>query len=59
MRVLFSAAQIAARFDELAVKIARSIPAEFVMVGLLKGAVVYVADLVRALARAGAAPKSS
>jgi len=56
MRVLFSAAEIAARVDALAGEIARTIPAEFVIVGLLKGAAVFVADLVRALDRAGARP---
>src|SRR5271169_3954548 len=56
MRVLFSAAEIAARVDALAGEIARIIPAELVIVGLLKGAAVFVADLVRALDRAGARP---
>ena len=54
MRVLFSAAEIAARVDALAGEIARTIPAEFVIVGQLKGAAVFVADLVRALDRDGA-----
>ena len=57
MLVLFSAAEIAARVDALAAEIARTIPAGFVMVGLLKGAVVFVADLARALDRAGARPE--
>lgn len=56
MRVLFSAAEIAARVDALAGEIACIIPAEFVIVGLLKGAAVFVADLVRALDRAGGRP---
>ena len=59
MRVLFSAAEIAARVDALAGEIARIIPAEFVIVGLLNGAAVFVADLVRALDRAGTRPGSS
>ena len=57
MRVLFSAAEIAARVDTLAAEIARTIPADFVMIGLLKGAAVFVADLIRALDRAGARPE--
>ena len=57
MRVLFTAAEIAARVDVLAAQIARTIPADFVMVGLLKGAAVFVADLARALDRAGARPE--
>ena len=57
MRVLFSAAEIAARVDTLAGEIAHTLPADFVMVGLLKGATVFVADLARALDRAGARPE--
>jgi hypoxanthine phosphoribosyltransferase len=57
MRILFSAAEIAARVDTLAAAIARTIPDDFVMVGILKGAVVFVADLARALDRAGARPE--
>lgn len=57
MRVLFSAAEIAARVDALAAEIARTIPDDFVIIGVLKGAAVFVADLVRALDRAGARPE--
>ena len=57
MRVLISATEIAVRVDALAVEIARTIPGEFVIVGMLKGAAVFVADLVRALDRAGAKPE--
>ena len=53
MRVLFSAAEIAVRVDTLAAEITRTIPDDFVMVGLLKGAVVFVADLARALEQPG------
>ena len=49
--------EIAARVDALAMEIARTIPADFVMVGLLKSAAVFVADLARALDRAGARPE--
>jgi hypoxanthine phosphoribosyltransferase len=49
VRVLFTAAEIAARVDALAAR--RTIPNDFVMVGLLKGAAVFVADLARAGAR--------
>ena len=56
MRVLISATEIA-RVDALATKIARTIPGDFVMVGVLKGAAVFVADLMRALDRAGAQPE--
>ena len=57
LRVLFGAAEIAARVDALAAEIARTLPADLVMVGLLKGAAVFVADLARALHRAGARPE--
>ena len=57
MRILFTAAEIAARVEALAAEIARMLPAEFVMVGLLKGAAVFVADLARALDGAGACPE--
>ena len=49
MRILFSTLEIAARVDALAAEIACTIPADFVMVGVLKGAAVFVADLARAL----------
>jgi hypoxanthine phosphoribosyltransferase len=57
MRVLYSAAEIAARVDALGAEIASAIPGDFIMVGLLKGAAVFVADLARALDRAGARPE--
>ena len=57
LRVLFSAEEIAARVDALAIEIARMVPPDFVMVGLLKSAAVFVADLARALDRAGARPE--
>ena len=57
MRILFSTLEIAARVDALAAEIVCTIPADFVMVGVLKGAAVFVADLARALDRAGARPE--
>src|SRR5262249_59006466 len=57
MRVLFSATEIAARVEALAAELARTLPADFVMVGVLKGAWMFVADLARALERAGAGPE--
>jgi hypoxanthine phosphoribosyltransferase len=57
LRVLLSAAEIAARVAALAGVIAQTLPADFVMVGLLKGACVFVADLARALDRAGSRPE--
>ena len=57
LRILFSEAEIAARVEALAGEIAETIPGDFVMVGILKGAAVFVADLARALHRAGARPE--
>jgi hypoxanthine phosphoribosyltransferase len=57
MRVLLNAAEIATRVDVLAAEIAHTLPSDFVIVGLLKGAWVFVADLARALDRAGAHPE--
>jgi hypoxanthine phosphoribosyltransferase len=54
---LIGAEAIAARVAGLAAEIARTIPDDFVVVGLLKGAALFVADLVRALDRAGARPE--
>jgi hypoxanthine phosphoribosyltransferase len=54
MRVLFTAAEIAARIEAMAAEIAQAMPAEFVVVGVLKGAAFFVADLARALHHAGA-----
>ncbi len=55
--VLFDEATIARRIDELAAAIAREVPADVLVVGLLKGSFVFLADLVRALHRAGVAPQ--
>ena len=57
LRTLIGEAEIAARVEALAAEIARTIPDDFVVIGLLKGAVMFVADLVRALYRAGARPE--
>ncbi len=54
---LFGEAAIAARVAELAEDISRAIPEPFTVVGLLKGSFVFVADLVRALDRAGRRPR--
>ena len=55
--ILISAADIAARIEALGAEIAQRIPGDFVIVGLLKGAAVFVTDLARALYRAGARPE--
>src|SRR5437588_10023090 len=54
IRMLISEAEIAARVEALAAEIAQRRPGDFVIVGLLKGAAMFVADLVRALYRVGA-----
>jgi hypoxanthine phosphoribosyltransferase len=57
IRRLIGDAEIAARVEALAAEIAHTLGPDFVVVGILKGALVFVADLVRALDRAGAAPE--
>jgi len=59
IRILFSEAVIAARVEALAGEITRTIPGDFVMVGRLKGAPVFVADLARASTGLGPAPRLS
>ena len=54
--VLFDEQAIARRIEELAREIVDDLGADFVVVGLLKGSFVFVADLMRALHGAGAAP---
>ncbi len=53
---LFGEEEIARRVDELAKEIAAVISGDLVLVGLLKGSFVFMADLVRALGRAGLTP---
>jgi hypoxanthine phosphoribosyltransferase len=55
--MLFSEAEIGERVAAIAGEIVRTIPPDFTIVGLLKGAAVFVADLLRALDRAGARPE--
>ena len=57
VRTLFEEREIAARVDALAAEIVREIGVDFTVIGILKGAFVFMADLVRALDRAGAAPR--
>ncbi len=57
LRILLSEAEIAARVETLAGEIASTVPDDFIMVGLLKGAFVFFADLARALDRVGARPE--
>jgi hypoxanthine phosphoribosyltransferase len=53
---LFEEAEIGARVEALAGAIVRAVGSDFVVIGVLKGSFVFLADLVRALARAGATP---
>ncbi len=54
---LFDEAAIAARVAELAQEISQALPVAFTVVGLLKGSFVFIADLMRALDRAGRRPR--
>ncbi len=53
---LFTADAIERRIDELAAAIARTVPADVTVVGLLKGSFMFAADLIRALDRHGLKP---
>lgn len=55
--VVFSAADIASRLDELAGEIAAQNIANLLVVPVLKGSFVFAADLIRALNRVGVAPE--
>jgi hypoxanthine phosphoribosyltransferase len=52
--VRFSAAEIANRVNEMAAELAGKLPADTLVVSVLKGSFVFAADLIRALSRAGA-----
>lgn len=52
--IRFSAAEISARVDEMAAELAVKLPADTLVVSVLKGSFVFAADLIRALSRAGA-----
>jgi hypoxanthine phosphoribosyltransferase len=54
---LFDEARIADRVGALAGEISAAVGGDLVVVGVLKGSFVFLADLVRALSRAGAAPR--
>jgi len=54
---LFDAATIARRVEALAAEIARVVPPDVTLVGLLKGAFMFSADLIRALDRKGVGPE--
>ena len=57
IKPLYSEAEIAARVRDLAGEITARIQGNFVVVGLLKGSFVFVADLMRALDAADAKPR--
>jgi hypoxanthine phosphoribosyltransferase len=52
--IRFSAPEIAARIDVMAADLAAKLPADTLVVSVLKGSFVFAADLIRALSRAGA-----
>ena len=52
--IRFSAAEIAARVEEMAADLAKKLPADTLIVSVLKGSFVFSADLIRALSHAGA-----
>ena len=54
---LFGEAELHARVEQLAQAIDAVLPQRFTLVGLLKGSFVFVADLARALSKAGCHPR--
>ena len=52
--IRFSAAEISARVDAMAQELAAQLPADTLVVSVLKGSFVFAADLIRALSLAGA-----
>ena len=52
--IRFSAAEIAARVDVMAGELSGKLPADTLVVSVLKGSFVFAADLIRALSPAGA-----
>ncbi|SEG76258.1 hypoxanthine phosphoribosyltransferase [Bosea lathyri] len=57
IRVLFDEAAIARRNEEMAQTIAANTPADLLVVAVLKGSFMFVADLIRAMHRAGMSPQ--
>ena len=57
IRKLFDENEIAERVIALAGDIADALPSDFMIIGLLTGSFVFVADLVRALDRLGRTPR--
>ena len=55
--VLFTAAEIHDRIEAMAVEIAAKMPADFLIVSLLRGAFIFTADLARALCAIGVHPQ--
>lgn len=53
----FSEDEIKERVNQLAREIAEAVPGDVVIVGMLKGCFVFLADLARALHRVGASPE--
>ncbi len=57
IRVLYDEATIARRNEEMARMIAVDAPADLLVVAVLKGSFMFVADLIRAMHRAGMSPQ--
>jgi hypoxanthine phosphoribosyltransferase len=57
IKMLFEEEEVRARVEGLASDIVDKVGQDFTVIGVLKGAFVFMADLVRALDRAGATPR--
>jgi hypoxanthine phosphoribosyltransferase len=57
IRILYDETTIARRNEEMASTIAAAAPADLLVVAVLKGSFMFVADLIRAMHRAGMSPQ--
>lgn len=55
--VLYEESEIKERIEDLAQEIAKAMPGELMIVGLLKGSFMFLADLIRELSRIGVHPQ--
>lgn len=55
--VLYEESEIKERIEDLAQEIAQAMPGELMIIGLLKGSFVFMADLIRELSRIGVHPQ--
>lgn len=57
LQPIYSASEIQKRLEKISAQVVESLGSEFLVIGILKGSFIFIADLVRALHFAGAAPQ--